>query len=95
MASLNVSRASNQLLSATFLKAVALLVAGYVASIVITGWMRDNVMDIGMRGGDAVYGLVASALFLMLPLGTRNARYLALGSSFGSGLTVYQELTGN
>lgn len=92
MASLKVSRASNTLLSARFLKTIALLVTGYIASIVVTGWMRDNVMDIGMRGGDAVYGFVAAAVFLVLPLKSRQARNLALGAAFGSGLTVYQEV---
>lgn len=92
MASLKVSRATNTMLSATYLQMVALMVVGYIGSIVITGWMRDNVMDIGMAGGDAVYGFVASAVFLMLPIGRSNARSLALGSSFGSALTLYEEL---
>lgn len=92
MASLKVSRATNTLMSASFMKMVALMVFGYIASIVITNWMRDNVVDIGMRGGDAIYGLVASFIFLMLPINRSNARSLALGGAFGSGLTVYEEL---
>lgn len=79
-------------MSSSFLKMVALTVTGYVASIVVTGWMRDNVVDIGMRGGDAIYGIVASFLLMMMPVKRSTARSLALGSAFGSGLTIYQEL---
>lgn len=92
MASLKTQRATSTVTSPSFYKMVALMVGGYIVSIAVTGWMRDNVVDIGTPGGDAVYGIVAAFLMLMLPVGRKNARSLALGSAFGSGLTIYQEV---
>lgn len=92
MASLKFGRATGTITDTGFLRLVALSVVGYIASVSLTGLMRDNVMDIGMAGGDAIYSVISAAVFLMLPIGQRNARFLALGALFGGSLTLYQEL---
>lgn len=96
MASLRVNRATNTVTSGSFYKMLVLLAVGMAISTVVTGWMRQNVVDIGMRGGDAVYSIAAAFILLALPVSRTNARFLAGGAGVGAVFTALQEfgLTG-
>lgn len=78
MASINLSSATRTLTSTAFLKSAVLVVLGSIAAQIVTDWMRSNVVDIGLAGGDAVYALVASMLALMVLPGAIG-RSVALG----------------
>lgn len=79
MASLNLSAATRTLTSAAFLKSAVLVVIGSLLSQVVTDWMRNNVVDIGMTGGDAAYALLAALISLVVLPGAYG-RSVALGS---------------
>ncbi len=80
MASINVDRATSTLMSTSFLQSAVLIVAGSLLAQLVTTYLRDNVRDIEMKGGDAVYAIVATFLSLMVLPG-RFGRPLALGST--------------
>lgn len=80
MASLNVSRATNTLTAPAFVKSAVLIVAGSLLAQVATTWLRQNVYDVRMKGGDAVYAIAAAFLTLSVLPG-RYGRPLALGST--------------
>ena len=79
MASLSLGAATRTLTSTAFLKSAVLVVGGSLFSQVLTDWMRSNVVDISMAGGDAVYALTAAFLALMVLPGALG-RSVALGS---------------
>lgn len=80
MANINVSRATSTLTAPAFLKSAVLIVAGSIIAQLLTNWMRANVYDVTMQGGDAVYALV-SGLLVLTVLPGRYGRPLALGST--------------
>jgi len=80
MAGINVSRATSTLMSPAFMKSALLVVVGSLLAQVVTGWLRSNVRDISMKGGDAVYSLVGSLLVLVVLPG-QYGRPIALGST--------------
>lgn len=86
----NVKSAVQTLASPAFLKSAALIVAGSLAADVVTGVARDQIVDIDLRGGDAVYALVAAALTLVIVPG-RFGRPAALGMVSGAGAVAAQE----
>lgn len=90
MASLNVSRASNTLMRASFLKAVALIIVGSLVGTVFTDWARNNIVDVGMAGGDVVYSFAGAAVTLAL-MGGSTGRYLALGMVASGGQVALEE----
>lgn len=79
MAVLNMGAATRTLSSPAFLKSAILIVGGSLVAQLVTNWMRTNVYDLRMRGGDAVYALVAALLSVALLPG-RYGRPMALGS---------------
>ena len=80
MASINVSRATNTLMSPAFLKSAVLIVAGSLVAQMMTGYLRANVYDVSFTGGDSAYSFVAALVVLMVLPG-KYARPLALGST--------------
>jgi len=80
MATVNVSRATSTLSSPAFLKSAVLIVAGSLVAQMVTSYLRSNVYDVSVTGGDAVYSLVAALLALMFLPG-KFGRPLALGST--------------
>jgi len=80
MAGINVNAATSTLTSPAFLKSAVLVVIGSLLAQVVTSYMRSNVKDISMRGGDAVYALVAAMLALIVLPG-KFGRPIALGST--------------
>lgn len=80
MAGINVSAATSTLSSPAFLKSAVLVVVGSLLAQVATSYLKNNVRDIQVRGGDAVYALVASALVLVVLPG-QYGRPIALGST--------------
>lgn len=80
MATINVDRATSTLTSASFLKSAVLIVLGSLLAQVVTTYLRNNVYDVEMTGGDAVYSAVAAMLALTV-LPPNYGRPLALGST--------------
>lgn len=90
MAAINVNQATDALMSPAFLTSAALVVAGSLLAQVVVSWMRNNVRDIEMAGGDAVYALVGSFLALVVLPG-QYGRPIALGSTATSMRVVLDE----
>jgi len=80
MASINVSRATDTMMSASFLKSAVLVVIGSLLAQVVTNYLRTNVRDISVKGGDAIYSAVAAMIALMVLPGNYG-RPVALGST--------------
>lgn len=80
MAGINVNQATSALTSSAFLLSAALVVAGSLLAQVVVSFMRNNVRDINIAGGDAIYSLVAAFLALMVLPG-QYGRPIALGST--------------
>lgn len=80
MAAINLSAATSTLTSVAFLKSAVLVVIGSLLAQIVTQYMRNNVRDIEMKGGDAVYSIVASLLALVVLPG-KYGRPIALGST--------------
>jgi hypothetical protein len=66
MAALNVNAASSTLALLAFLKSAVLIVVGSLLAQVAVSWLRENIHDIQMTGGDAVYALLGAALALIV-----------------------------
>lgn len=77
-------------MSASFLKSAVLVVAGSLLAQVVTTYLRNNVRDISMKGGDAVYSAVAALLALVV-LPKKYGKPLALGSTATSVRVVLRE----
>lgn len=80
MAAINVSAATGTLSSPAFVKSAVLIVVGSLLAQVVTEYMRNNVRDISMKGGDAIYAIVAGFLALLVLPG-KFGRPVALGST--------------
>jgi len=80
MASINVNRATNTLMSTSFLKSAVLVVAGSLAAQVVTTYLRNNVRDMSIKGGDALYSATAAMLILTVAP-EKYGRPMALGSA--------------
>ena len=80
MASINVNRATSTLASSAFIQSAVLIVVGSLLAQIVTSWMRSNVRDIQVKGGDAVYSVVAALLALTVLPGMYG-RPIALGST--------------
>jgi len=90
MASINVSQATSTLMSPSFLKSAVLIVAGSLLAQVVTDYLRNNVRDISVNGGDAIYAAVAAMLALTVLPGNYG-RPLALGSAATSVRVVLRD----
>lgn len=90
MASINVSRATSTLSSPSFLKSAVLIVVGSLLAQVVTTYLRNNVRDISMKGGDALYSAVA-ALVSLTVLPTKYGKPLALGATATSVRVVLRD----
>lgn len=81
--SINVSRAKNELFDESFFISAALVVVGSLLSSLATTWMRENVYDVQMTGGDAIYPIVAA--FLVMMIAPKNiGKPIALGATASS-----------
>jgi hypothetical protein len=90
MASINVSRAQNTMMSASFLKSAVLIVVGSLLAQVVTSYLRSNVRDISVTGGDALYSAVAAMLALVV-MPKQYGKPLALGSMATSVRVILRE----
>lgn len=80
MVGININRATDSLTSTAFLTSAVLVVAGSLFAQLVVQYMTANVQDIQMRGGDAVYALVAAFAALTVFPG-QYGRPVALGSA--------------
>ena len=81
--SINVNRAKNELFDESFFVSAALVVVGSLLSSLATTWMRDNVYDVQMTGGDAIYPIVAA--FIVMVVAPKNiGKPVALGCAASS-----------
>ena len=92
MASLNVNRATSTLTSESFLKSAVLVVFGSLAATFATKWARNNILDLQMKGGDAVYAIAVAAASLAV-LDRDKGVSIALGatsSAVGTGVSEFR-----
>lgn len=78
-------------MSTSFLKSAVMIVLGSLLAQVVTDYLRSNVRDINMAGGDAVYSAV-SALLVLTVLPKKYGKPLALGSMATSVRVLLREL---
>lgn len=90
MAALNIGRATNTVTSLSFYRTVALIVLGSMAATVLTDWARDNVVDIGFAGGDALYA-VFGAMLTMAVVPRSFSNPLATGMAASGATTVLSD----
>lgn len=83
----SLSSAFSTVASGSFVLSSVLVAGGFVASGIATDWMRSNVVDIGMKGGDALYALVGATVTMAF-LPAKFARPLALGMVAGGANTA-------
>lgn len=91
MAAIDMEQATDALTSPAFLTSAVLIVGGSLLAQVTVSFMRNNVRDIEMAGGDAVYAVVASIIALFVLPG-RWGRPMALGSTATAVRVVLNEL---
>jgi hypothetical protein len=77
--SINVSSATDEMLDESFVMSAVLIVVGSLVASLATSWMRSNVYDVQITGGDAIYPIVAAFLMLLV-LPQQYAKPAALGS---------------
>lgn len=87
MAAINIDAATSTLTSAAFLKSAVLIVVGSLLAQVVVSYMRANVYDVTVQGGDAIYALVGAFVALMVLPG-QYGRPIALGSTATAVRTV-------
>lgn len=87
MAAININAATSTLTSTAFLKSAVLIVVGSLLAQVVVSYMRANVYDVQIRGGDAVYAIVGAFVALMVLPG-QYGRPVALGSTATAVRTV-------
>lgn len=90
MSTINLEGAARTLSSPSFLKSAVMIVAGSLMAQVLTSYLRNNVYDVKIKGGDAVYALVAGMLSMALLPG-KYGRPIALGSTASAVRTVASE----
>jgi hypothetical protein len=90
MAEINVNRATETLTSQAFLMSAAMVVLGSLLAQVVVSFMRANVQDIDIPGGDAIYSIVAAVLALVVLPG-EYGRPIALGSTATSFRVILSE----
>jgi hypothetical protein len=86
----SIGNAVGTVFSSRFLMTAGLTIAGTWAGAVVNSWMRENVVDIGVQGGDALYS-AAGAIATMAFLPNRFARPLALGMVAAGGQTALRD----
>lgn len=87
----SLGNAFSKVVSADFLMAAGLVAVGSVASQMVTNLARDNIVDVDMAGGDALYAM-AGAVATMAFLPMNFARPLALGMVATGAQTAATEL---
>lgn len=90
MASINVQESAETLVDPSFLMSAVLIVLGSLLAQVMTTYLRNNVYDVQVRGGDAIYSAVAALLSLVL-LPQEYGKPLALGSAATSVRVVLRD----
>lgn len=90
MATFNVSRAARTVTSQSFVMSMALVGVGAVVGQMWTNWARDNLVDVGVRGGDVAYALGLGIIALAL-LPNKWARPVALGAGSSALVTAARE----
>jgi hypothetical protein len=88
--SVNVSAATDEMLDESFIISAVLVVVGSLVASLATSWMKSNVYNVQVTGGDAVYPVVAAFLMLLL-LPQQYAKPAALGSVASSVRVVLRE----
>lgn len=90
MATLGIGRAINKVTSGTWLKSVSLILVGSMAATMATQWLRNNVFDVAMTGGDALYAVALSVATLAIaPASLANP--LSLGMAASGGQTLLRD----
>lgn len=78
------------MLDESFIISAVLVVVGSLVASLATSWMKSNVYNVQVTGGDAVYPVVAAFLMLLL-LPQQYAKPAALGSVASSVRVVLRE----
>lgn len=88
---MDVSGAVNTMTGTSFLRGVVVIAIASLGVQMWTDWARNNLVDVGFTGGDAVYAAVAGLLALAV-LPNKYGRPAAMGATASGLLTVMQEM---
>jgi hypothetical protein len=91
MSTMNVDGAVSTMTNASFIRSVAVIAIASVGVQMWTDWARNNLVDLGVTGGDAIYAAVAGLLALAV-LPSKYGRPAAMGATAAGLLTVGQEM---
>ncbi len=84
------NRAISTVTSSGFIISVGLIATGVITAQMVTNLAQENVMDVSVRGGDALWSFVGA--FLTLAVVPRDyANPLALGMAGSGALTLVRE----
>lgn len=92
MSTIDVSGAASDLTNSKFISQVGAIVAGSMASTVTTEFARRRILDINVRGGDALYSLGTAFLMLVIGRSSYLGRAVALGAASTAGSVVIEQV---
>lgn len=88
---ISIGRATGTLFSPSFFRMVALVVAGAAISTYATNFLKENVYDVNVPGGDAVYALL-TVFVIRTVLSGRSSMVMSAGAGMGAFVAVGDEL---
>lgn len=92
MSSVDIGRAQQTLASQAFLMSAAMVVGGSVAAALLTRTARDEIYDVEMKGGDAIYAFITAFALLAVVPQRKFAKPLALGAASSGVVTIFREM---
>ncbi|EFW90457.1 hypothetical protein ZOD2009_19113 [Haladaptatus paucihalophilus DX253] len=97
MSELAVFDSLSALVDGDYLIAFAEILLGALVMEFATGYLREKLYDVQMKGGDAIYGVLAAVMVLLVPVPDGmeiHQRNVALGCLVSGGRVFLSEVGG-